>query len=433
MRGGRKGRALLMVYRCLLELAVWCLLVPWELLLGASGRGIPGALCRRLGRGPVPLPGQGPRILVHAVSVGETNAARPLLAAWSEALPGSEMLLTSGNRAGLEVARDLAAGQSCVVPLGLLPWDRQRALNRWLQRLAPDLVVVVETELWPGLFHACAAQRIPLALVNGRLYPRDLAGYRLVRPLMARTLDCAALIGVQNGQERERFIALGADPARIRVLGNSKLDAALTAVCTLARPLEYPFLLGVSTHHPEERWLMRAFQGLRRSRPGLRLVLAPRHPGRTGGLLQAARGRGWRAGAWSRRGEVQDWDVLVLDGFGLLPPWLAHAELVFVGGSLAPHGGHNPLEPAAWGRPLVMGPHTGHFGPEVEFLRAAGGLLQLVRAAELEPALDTLLKDLPRRRCMGERARAALAGRRGAARSYARALAALVVPRGESG
>lgn len=420
------AKALHAAYRLLSGLAVWGALLPLQLLAALSGRSSLAELRQRMAWDLPRIPDPGPRLLLHAVSAGEMAAARPLLGALAEIQPQVQILLSSGNAAGLALARDICRTIPGSRLLGPLPWDRRRALRRWLKHLRPDLVAVVETELWPELFRACHHLEIPLALVNGRIYPRDLARYRLVRPLMRHTLACASLLGVQDDAEVQRFTAIGAPTQTLRVMGNSKFDAALEASRVPEQGLGAPLLLGVSTHAPEEQWLMRAFGRLRHRHPDLRLVLAPRALNRSHRLLGQARSRGWAATTWSASEGRGDWKLLVMDTFGRLAPCYAAAELVFVGGSLAPRGGHNPLEAAALGRPVLVGPHTDHFRRPVALLEAAGALLQVAGPQELLDTMERLMDDPAHRERMGQAARAVVEANGGAAREYARALVQLM-------
>ncbi len=209
-------------------------------------------------------------------------------------------------------------------------------------------------------------------------------------------------------------------------MGNSKFDAAAEAARTPERNLGVPLLLGVSTHAPEERWLIHGFERLRQRHPNLRLVLAPRALNRAHQLLRQGRARGWVATTWSACEGQGDWELLVMDTFGRLAPCFAAAELVFVGGSLVPRGGHNPLEPAAMGRPILVGPHTDHFQGPVALLKESGALLQVAGPRDLLDTMQPLMNDPARRARMGRSAKAVVEAQRGVARRYAETLTQLM-------
>jgi len=347
-------------------------------------------------------------------------------------LPGWDLLVSVGNRAGLSAAAGVAERVPRVWLLGLMPWDRARAVRRWLQAAAPEGVVVIETELWPNLFRECKRTRARLALVNARIYPEDLWRYRLIGGFMRGVLAFPDLIGVQDEAERERFLGLGADPQRLFVGGNTKVDAAVATLVPGSNPglaaQGQPLLVAGSTHWPEERYLVKALLSLRGEWPGLRLVAAPRAVQRASRVARYAGERGVRAVLGSGAGDAGDWDVLVIDRIGLLREWYGRADVVFVGGSLAAHGGHNFLEPAAYARPVVVGPHMTHFQELIERFRTEGAVLQLGGVEELEGVLRSLFRDAALRAATGRRAIRCLREGQGAARAYAQRLVSLLDP-----
>ncbi len=423
---GPAERAFRAAYRAGAGAAAFAL-VPWAVLSGRAGE-----LAERLGR-EAPPPRPGGRLVLHAVSAGEMSAAGALVAELAARGGGGSIVLTTGTAAGRAVAERLAAAFPVVEGVAYLPWDRPAAMARWLRRVAPRAVAVVETELWPGLFLACRDLRIPLAVASGRLYEKDRPRYRLVRPLFRRVLDAAAWIGTQDEEEREAFVAIGAPPGRTVVAGNLKWDVPPADASPgpafepfLSRP--GPLVVAVSTHPPEERWLLRAAGRLRSAHPELRVVVAPRDVARAPAVAREAARAGWRAallpGAGEGRG-APDASAVVVDAYGLVPALSARAEVVFVGGSLVAGGGHSPLEAAARGVPAVTGPYTRNVRSLVEPLAAAGGLVRLAGAdpeRELAEALSLLLADPLLRRGRGEAARSVVAAHRGAAARHADAL-----------
>jgi len=409
------------LYRVLVALAIPLILVPYEILRG-RGR----YLAQRLGRTTLRAPAAGrPRIVIHAVSVGEMGAAAALVPALSTELPNCSLVLTSGNRDGLAAAGRLARQHPNIESTILLPWDRAPALERWLAALQPSLFVVVETELWPGLFRVCARRGVPLCIVNGRIYPADLGRYRLLRGFFGRVLEQVVWIGAQSETERSRFEEIGAPPAGIDVVGNLKYDVPGTGRGTDVEGRlgkGGPLLVGASTHAPEEQCLLDAFTRLRERLQGLRLVIAPRNVARAGTILDLARERSLRAETWTQPSSNES-DVWVIDEMGRLPDFFEHADVVFVGGSLAPHGGHNVLEPAAHGRAILVGPHVEHFRGVVDDFLEGRALIGLSSAEDLYPEMLRLLTDDTERRALGRRARELCEAGRGSAKVHARRLA----------
>jgi 3-deoxy-D-manno-octulosonic-acid transferase len=427
--------AALAAYDLLTRMAVAGVLVPAELVLRWLGRAAPGDLAERLGRVVVPPRRHGcRRLVVHAVSVGEMRAAAALVRALVAADPAVEVILSAGNRDGRAAARRFAAGCAPVRAVLLLPWDRRAAMRRWLAALRPDAVAVVETEIWPCLFATCRRLGVPLALVSGRLAPRDVPRYRLARPFFRHVLGCAEWIGVQGEADRRRFLRIGAAPESLRVLGDLKRSPEVVVdpgravsgggwEASAAGPVAPPLLVAGSTHAPEERWLLWALAALRRQGGTSRLLLAPRRPGRAAAVCRLARRQGLHSHRTSA-GPADGWDVLVLDELGMLAPLYGAGTLAFVGGTLARRGGHTPLEAAAQGLPLLAGPHTAHIAELAGELEGAGALWRLRDRHDLVAAWWVLLSDPERRRRMAAAALGVAAAGEDTAAGYARALLA---------
>jgi 3-deoxy-D-manno-octulosonic-acid transferase len=409
-------------------LATLFLLVPFEVVRIVLRGGRRAALAERLGRGAIPEATAFRRVVIHAVSVGEMRAAAALVHRLAADHRDWRFVLTSGNRDGLAAARELSGCLSEIEATLLLPWDRVGAIDRWLERLRPALFVVVETELWPALFHVCDRRRVPLCIVNGRIYPRDLGRYRRARRLFRGALSHVRWIGALSERDRRSFETIGASPGTVEVVGDLKYDVPVApAAAAIDRRIgaDERVLLASSTHAPEERWVLDAFARLRVEWPALRCVLAPRQIRRAAAVLDLARGLSLRARRWSAPRDDAT-DVWVVDEMGRLPGLFERAEVVFVGGSLARRGGHNILEPAACGRPIVIGPHVEHFRNIVDDFVEANALIRLTSPEELHPELRALLADETRRRGLAERARERFLAGRGRAAIYSRRLAALL-------
>ena len=312
---------------------------------------------------------------MHAVSVGEVVAAGALIAELQKR--GARVIVTVGNDAGRDAAERLRSRFRSIEGVCYLPWDRRQAMRGWLREIDPDTVAVVETEIWPNLFRACGESGVRLVVVNGRIDPGDVARYRFAAGFFRRVLRWADGIHAQDEVERRKFIDIGADPECVAVLGNLKVDAAReTLAASVAPDLRDKVIVAGSTHAPEERILLDAFEALRNDVAGLRLVIVPRDVLRVVPLLAEARRRGLRAEGGAA---VNGAEVTFIDRVGILPHLYRRASIAFVGGTLAPHGGHNFLEAVAAGTPVILGPHLEHVQSA---LGSFHGCVAVVRDAE---------------------------------------------------
>jgi 3-deoxy-D-manno-octulosonic-acid transferase len=304
------------------------------------------------------------------------------------------------------------------------PLDFGWAVRRALGRLRPRLVLLTETELWPNFLAVCAVRGIPVAVINGRLSPRSFPRYRLVRWWFGRVLQNVRLFCMQSSQDAERIVALGAPADRVRVTGNLKYDFPsfdeAVDVAALRRSLGLPagrrLVVAGSTHRGEEDAMLEAFRKAANSRPDLCLLVAPRHPER----LEEVERLVARAGlpcVRRSRAEAQppeEGGAILLDTMGELARLYAAASVVFIGGSLIPHGGQNILEPAAHGRPVIHGSHMANFAEMRDRFRDAGAAIQVEDAAGLLRALEALLDDSQEAERMGKAGRGIVAAHRGA-------------------
>jgi 3-deoxy-D-manno-octulosonic-acid transferase len=387
---------------------------------------------QRMGRLPDALPAPpSPSVWVHAVSVGETLTARPLLRALKERFPDRPLFLSTTTITGAAVAQRDAGGADGVL---FAPFDWPVPVRRVLGRLQPALLVLMETELWPNLIHEAHRRGTRVAVVNGRLSPRSFTRYRRVRRWLARVLGEVDAFLMQGEAHAQRLLELGAPRDRVRVAGNLKYDAvaepqppAELAALIPGGTAQAPLWIAGSTVAGEEALVLEALRRAREKAPGLRLLLVPRHPER---FAEAAALSG-RAGFRTQRRSAlsapwTDGDVLVLDTMGELPRLYALATVVFVGGSLVPAGGHNVLEAAVAGRPVIVGPHMENFQEIADELTADGALLRADGAEALGDAVAALIADPERAEDVGRRAHAVVERNRGAVRRTVEALAALV-------
>lgn len=384
------GRWLEWLYGLLMRLLSSLLLNPLLALQIALGCHPQEALQQRRGLAPQLPPTQHPRWLLHGASAGELAASAPLLSALARRQPDLKIIISTQNPAGLAMAQRLAQEHPMILAQSYLPWDCHQPLCRWLVGLGVARVLILETELWPGLYRACGSLGIPLALLNARLYPDDCRRYRWIAPLMSRTLQRLSVIAARDETDAAAFRALGALPERVQVLGELRHDLSL-APPMAGFPPHQLILLAASTHAPEERYLLEAFWQLQRQHPALRLIIAPRQVQRCPRLARQVRRRGLRVLCWSQRGDDDDWQVLLIDRLGVLPGLYPHATLVFIGGSFSAHGGHSPVEAALQGCALLIGPRVAHIAGAVAALQARTAIQQLPDPSALITCLATLL------------------------------------------
>lgn len=372
----------------------------------------------RLGRYPDPvlraLRGR-PVIWIHAVSVGEVVAIQPLVRELLTRLPGHALVMSTVTPTGFAVASKLLEGRGTPI---YAPLDFRLTVRRALAAIRPSILLLVESELWPNLIRLTKQQGIPIAVINGRISARAFRRYRLIRAWMRSILADVDLLLMQTELDAARLLALGAVASRVKVLGSLKWDASLLArpareaTMKLAERLrvggDQPVIVAGSTHRGEEDTVLDAFQRLHEQMPSVKLILAPRHPERAGEVEELARQRGVTA---ILRASTLDqappaWDVALVDTMGQLPLYYALASVVFVGGSLIPHGGQNPLEAASLGKPIVFGPSMENFAEITHQLRVHQAACQVADRAQLTPTLQRLVGDPEEARLMGARAQA---------------------------
>ncbi len=385
----------------------------------------------RFGAGPA-LTGAERALWVHAVSVGEVQAAAGLVGALRAGLASLPLVVTSATPAGRERAR---AAVGAGVDVRYAPYDLPWTLRAAMRRLRPALLVVLEAELWPNLLHECARAGVPVLIASARISERSAARWQRFRSLLQPALGSAVTVAAQTAADGARFESLGVPAARIQVCGNLKFDRTPdAAVRQRGRELRAryaaarPMWVAGSTHPGEELAALEAHAAFRAVRGDALLVLAPRHRPRFEEVatLLAASGMSWtRRGAATGSGAGKgvatgsgaadgDAAVLLLDTIGELEDFYAAADLAFVGGSLVPVGGHNLLEPAALGVATLTGPHQGNAPDIARLLGEAGGLQIVGNAAELGAALLRLSADAAARARMGAAAQAAVTANRGA-------------------
>jgi 3-deoxy-D-manno-octulosonic-acid transferase len=347
-----------------------------------------------------------PSIWLHAVSVGEVSAAVALLRALRARHPAIPMVLSTATPTGRARAQSLLGTD---VDIRYLAYDTPGSVRRFLARINPRVGVIIETELWPNLFHECRRRGVPLLLASARLSPKSVSRYRRAPALFGAAVAQNVTIAAQTNEDAERFIAIGADPARTRAVGNVKFDMQLgKEVLETGRKLraeylgERPVWIAGSTHAGEEEQLLAAHAALKQAVARALLVLVPRHPQR---FESVANLLARRAERFDRRSAVApvraDADVLLVDTMGELAALYAAADVAFVGGSLVPVGGHNLLEPAALGVPVITGPYTANSGEMARELMLRGGAVRVADAHTLANVLGQFFADPKMRQRVG--------------------------------
>ena len=431
------------VYSFLLTAGFLLLLPRFAIDAFRSGKYVTG-LRERLGQIPKIDLSQ-PVIWLHCVSVGETEAARPLVRELRRRLPNHRLVISTTTVTGQQVARRAFAQEAAAI--FYFPIDWPWTVRRVLDALNPAAVLVMETELWPNLLRECGRRAIPVALVNGRISPNSYRRYKWVRGFMRRVLDNLILALMQTDDDAERIAGIGLDDRRIRIVGNMKFDSAPPSIAdsNLASDIgrrfgfesDRPLIVAASTHAPEEIAVIEAFKRISKINERARLLIAPRHPERFDEVARLLAQSGFQ---WSRRTaapSVEDTssDIVLLDSIGELRAAYQLAEIAFLGGSLIPHGGQNVLEPAAQGVCVITGSHTHNFAAITRALLAADALRQLPNLtmteapAALAAAITELLGDDSRRRAIAARARKVCEQNRGATQRTAEIIVNLLEAR----
>jgi 3-deoxy-D-manno-octulosonic-acid transferase len=374
----------------------------------------------RFGFGPAR---EQPSIWVHAVSVGEVQAAAALVIALRERYPQVPLLVTTFTPTGAARARALFGGAAEV---RFLPFDLPGSMRRFLDRTRPRLAVIMETELWPNLYRECHRRRIPLIIASARLSRRSIDRYRRLGALFKETVSGGVVVAAQGEGDAERFRALGAAAERTHVTGNLKFDLTLPAdIGARGRalreqyaPIRAVWVAGSTHGGVEEEAILSAQRHIVTAHSGTLLVLAPRHPNRfdevAAWLERQGIGFARRSRAPAPGVAEAGASVLLLDTLGELLYFYAAADVAFVGGSLAPIGGHNLLEPAALGLPILTGPNNSNAEDVARLLLDCGAAKIVRNGSELGSRVVELLADQTLRAEMGERGRAAVERNRGA-------------------
>jgi 3-deoxy-D-manno-octulosonic-acid transferase len=386
----------------------------------ATGTSADTLRCRR---GTLP-DANGPLLWFHGASAGEMRAASALATVLRQCGYRFTAAYTATNQPGVELAAH-AGGAEAIAALA--PWDHPRWVARALDCWRPLGLFLIETELWPSLILEATRRNVPVFCVSARIYPRDFARYRLIRSLTAPMLRRITAVLAQNETERDRLVALGADPDRCTVAGNLKY-VGTGATCTSGvawrhelglRSDEQVVVFG-SIHADEVGTIFAALEQL--PMRTLRAIIAPRHGAAVAAVVREARRRSWRVHLRTAGAPPPDWQILVLDRMGELATAYAMASVAVVGGGFGKHGGHSPLEPAMVGAPVILGEHFDHFEPEALALSAVAPEARVASALQLGRRLHEWLSDAAQRQRIVDLQRQCLPDGAAIARRYVAAL-----------
>ncbi|WP_127471648.1 3-deoxy-D-manno-octulosonic acid transferase [Thiomicrorhabdus aquaedulcis] len=357
------------------------------------------------------------RIWLHCASVGEVKAAQPLINALLN--QSRQVVVTTNTPTGLALAKTLWQDR---VFYAYLPLDWGFAVNHFLKRTQPQTLWVLETEIWPTLYKVCAQHGLPICIINGRLSQKTLAAPNWLKTAYRQALRQVNPLLARSPEDAQRFIELGALPQHVQVLGNLKYSQQ-HSLTHHARPITQPYVLLASSHHNEEQHIVQHWLTLQR--PEL-MVIVPRHPRRSSAIQQQLKQLNvvYNVASLGQVPTAQT-QVFLDDQFGKLMPLFEHAQLVIMGGSFVPKGGHNVLEPALYGRAILTGPDMSDFEAETALLKSHGGLIQCQDYQELMQQLNRLLSDHDApalRENLGQGARTALNSQKNNLQRYLNAL-----------
>lgn len=402
-----------LIYNIILTLAL-IFASPYFLIKSLFKKPLRKALLQRMGF--LGTPSLGSSIWIHAASVGEVFCSIPLVRRIKKEFPNRKIILTTMTSTGHEAAKGQLPEADHIL---FFPIDHPLILRRVLRKIQPALLLIAETELWPNLLRTCGKKGIPIILFNGRVSEKSFRGYLFFRFLFEECLRYVSLFLMQTKEDQDRITRIGAPPDKTRVVGNLKFDQALPSVTQEATTRlaqlfglhggETVFIAG-STHSGEEELLMGLSKELREIAPDLIFILAPRHLNR---LEEVERLLQKESPSWIRRtalsmnqnrpNQERRPDVILLDTMGELMSLYSLATVVFIGGSLVPVGGHNPLEPLFFKKCVLFGPFMFHFSEISRRLLEEGGAIQVNGIEDLSSHLRRLLKNERARKEMGER------------------------------
>ena len=404
--------------RFLYNLLTYLLLIPFAfywIIKGIGNRSYFDRLPQRFGFG---FPKLENSIWVHAVSVGEVQAAVPLIRALMDRFPEQSVVVTTVTPTGASRVAELFGGK---VVHCYIPFEFPNAIRSFFKSVKPRAAMIMETEIWPNLYRGCGVRKIPLILVSARISPRSIPGYRRLMPLIRETLSHGIIIAAQSQADADRFLELGASPERTHVTGNIKFDVEFDqAIVGRGKQVrdtlfaDRPVWIAASTHDGEEQQVLEAHRALLKTHPNLLLVLVPRHPERFSGVRELVEKSSFSVvSRTDNQPATSSTEVFLVDTMGEVPLFFAASDISFVGGSLVPIGGHNLLEPAVQGLPIVTGPHLFNAEEIAESFIERGACRVVADGSELAVAVAALLDDPDVAAKMGEKGLTVLEQSRG--------------------
>ncbi len=377
-------------------------------------------------------------VWLHTVSVGEVMAVRRFISLFLEKYPGWTIVLTTVTPTGQKIAAALAAetDSSRVLP-HYFPFDLSWAQRAFLKAFSPSLILLAETEIWPNLLVEASRARIPVGVINARLSPRSASRYLRFRFIFRGLFDKLDFVLAQSEEDAARFRMLGIEDAKVKVLGNLKFDnlagredddgdASWKGRWGI-KSGDLVWIAG-STHPGEEEKILKVFSAARRKFPQLRLILAPRHIERSGQILDFFNSHSGLQTVLASGRKADTYDILILDQLGILRRLYQLADVVFMGGSLVPHGGQNPIEPASFKKAVLYGPHVFNFQKVYETLAQEEGAIQVAGEEALQMSLEDLLRNAQERHRIGQNAFASVHRLQGASRRHLEWLARFLSP-----
>lgn len=356
-------------------------------------------------------------VWVHAVSVGETIAAAPMVRRLLERNPDITILMTAMTDTGLTQAMNMFGSQ---VKYAYAPYDTPGSIRRFLNRTNPRILVIMETEIWPNMIRQSRSRQVPVFLINARLSERSARGYERVKSLVSPIMRSISWVAAQAEKDAERFRRIGVAASKVSVTGSVKFDVDIpeavrkTSFQLKASLSDRPVWIAGSTHEGEEAQILAAHRQILASHPSALLIIVPRHPERFESVAEKVLQQSFSLARRSRGDGLVGAEVYLGDTMGELMMLYGASDAAFVGGSLIERGGHNPLEPAGWGIPVISGPNVFNFETIYQRLVDDRGVVIVSGADELFQHLSTLFDDVDERRASGQRALSVVNKNRGA-------------------
>lgn len=330
-------------------------------------------------------------IMFHAVSVGEVLSLEKLLKKTKEQFPHYKLVLTTGTKTGQELAHKKYS--EIVDFITYFPFDISFAINNFLNKINPSIVLIAETELWPNFAIQCKKRNIPLLIINGRISDKSLGSYKNLKLFFSPILNLYSKIYTQSELDKERFIEIGTSSEKVEVMKNLKFDIDKTPSDIDLKKGENKVLIAGSTHSGENEILISAFDKLRQSHKNLKFIIAPRHLERVKEIEQILSNYNYTFGYRSKNNDFTNFDIIILDTLGELKKTYAFSDIAFIGGSFNKTGGHNPLEATVYNVPTITGPSIKNFRDIYSILTKAGAAVLVNNQSELEKTLDKFLSD----------------------------------------